>query len=270
MARSLGVARWDLLRPLDMLSSVWSTATALPPVSSGAAVAYHTLFTTLRRLVVGRTLTAHVDSGALSLTVTELDSGLDLRRLAVGQLNDVRVGVTDICWEGRRFERADVVLHNVHLRPGVPPMLVAAPVTVTAAVSTHAFDEVFGAAVPRWSGHVDDDGVARLRWARRPTLGSVEVDVTLDGATLWLRPRALWTGRRRWQLPGWVPARPVTLPELAGGLTLTSLEFGPGSVHLTGSLPQWRVEVPRTRIEDILTQLSVVGRPLNLTRRPRR
>ena len=37
MARSLGLARWDLLRPLDMLSSVWSSAAALPPVSSGAS-----------------------------------------------------------------------------------------------------------------------------------------------------------------------------------------------------------------------------------------
>lgn len=270
MARSLGVARWDLLRPLDMLFSVWSTATALPPVSSGAAVAYHTVFTTVRRLVVGRTLTARLDKGAITVTVTEFDSRLDLRRLAVGQLNDVRVGLTDIFWEGRRFERADVVLRNVHLRPGVPPTLVAAPVEVTVKVSTHALDEVLGAALRRLSGHVDDDGVARLRWARRPALGSVEVDVTLDGCTLWLRPRAVRIGRRRWRLPGWIPPRAVPLPELAGGLTLTSLEFGPGALQLTGSLPQWCAEVPRARVEDVLTQLSAVGRPLNLTRRPRR
>ena len=69
MARSLGLARWDLLRPLDMLSSVWSSAAALPPVSSGAAVAYRTLFMTLRRLVVGRTLTINADAGDITLTV---------------------------------------------------------------------------------------------------------------------------------------------------------------------------------------------------------
>ncbi len=47
--------RWDPFRPLDMLAGLWSTA-AVAPVNSGAAVAYRTLFVTLRRLVVGRTL----------------------------------------------------------------------------------------------------------------------------------------------------------------------------------------------------------------------
>jgi hypothetical protein len=270
MARSLGLARWDLLRPLDMLSALWSSAAALPPVSSGAAVAYRTLFMTVRRLVVGRTLTVRLDSGDITLTVTEFDSRLDVRRLAVGQLNDVRLTATDINWERNVFERASLVLHNVHLRPGAPPMLVAAPVDVTLDVSTGVLDDLLRYAVPRLSGHVDDDGVARLRWARRPRLGSVEVVSRLDGSTLWLYPRVLALGRRRWTLPARTPAYPVRLPELAGGLTLTGLSFGPGALHLTGHLPEWRAEVPRTRVEDILTQLSAVGRPLNLSRLGRR
>ena len=62
----------------------------------------------------------------------------------------------------------------------------------------------------------------------------------------------------------------MRLPELASGLTLTSLSFGPGALRLTGSLPEWRAEVPTGRIEDVLTQLSAVGLPVNLTGRPRR
>ncbi|TGD88141.1 hypothetical protein BayCH28_10240 [Mycolicibacterium sp. CH28] len=267
MARSLGLARWDLLRPLDRLSSVWSTAAVLAPVNSGAAAAYRTLFMTVRHLVVGRTLTVRLDSEDITLTVTEFDSRLDIRRLALGQLNDVRVAATNIRWEARHFERASVVLHNVRLRPGV---LVAAPVDVGLEVSTHAVDQVLRVALPRLSGHVGDDGVARLRWARHPELGSVEIEVNLDGSTLWLHPRAVWAGRRRWRLPTRLPAYPVRLPELASGLTLTSLTFGPGALHLTGSLPEWRAEVPLARVEDILTQLSTIGRPLNITRRPRR
>lgn len=270
MARSLGLARWDLLRPLDMLSSVWSTAAALPPVSSGAAVAYRTLFLTVKRLVVGRSLTVRLDGGDITLTVTELDSRLDVRRLAVGQLNDVWLTAADICWNDCTFERATAVLHNVHLRPGMPPVLVAAPVDVGLEISTHALDAVFSEALPRLSGHVDDDGVARLRWARHPGLGSVEVDVNVDGATLWLRPRALRTRRRRWALPARLPAYPVRLPELASGLTLTSLSLAPGTLHLTGSVPEWCAELPRARVEDVLIQLGAVGRPLNLTARPRR
>jgi hypothetical protein len=42
------------------------------------------------------------------------------------------------------------------------------------------------------------------------------------------------------------------------------VDLAPGVVRLTGTLPQWRMEVPRARLEDVITQLSAVGRPLNL------
>lgn len=269
MARSLGLSRWDLLRPLDVLSSVWSSAAALPPVSSGAAVAYRTLFTTVRRLVVGRTLTVRLDSGDMTLTVTELNSRLDIRRLAVGQLNDVHLSATEITWGKRTFQDVRLVLRNVHVRPGVPPVLVAAPVDLTLDMSSQALGDVLGVAFPRLSGHVGDDGVARLTWARRPGAGGLEVGVEVDGTTLLLQPRALHLGRRRVRLPARMPAYPVRLPELGGGLTLTGISLGRGKVNLSGSLPEWRAEIPRTRVEDVLTQLAAVGRPLNLTRRRR-
>lgn len=265
MARSLGIGGWDLLRPLDVLSSVWTSAAALPPVSSGAAVAYRTLFMTVKRLMVGRTLAVKLDSGEMTLTVTEFDSRLDVRRLAVGQLNDVHLSAADIRWEQKSFSEARLVLHNVHLRPGAPPVLVAAPIEVTLEMPSDALDEVFRSAFPRLTGHVDTDGVARLRWARRPELVAVEVDVDVDGSMLLLRPRVVQLRGRRWRLPQRMPAYPVKLPELASGLTLTDLSFGPQTVQLSGSLPEWRTEVPRARVEDVLTQLSAVGRTVNLS-----
>ena len=50
------------------------------------------------------------------------------------------------------------------------------------------------------------------------------------------------------------------------GLVLTEISFAPGVVRLAGTLPEWRMDVPRKRLEDILNQLSVAGVPLNLTR----
>ncbi len=237
---------------LSRLSSVWSSAAALP-VSSTAAMAYRTLFMTVKRLVLGRRITVRLGGEDITLTVTEFDSRLDVRGLAVGQLNDIRLRATDIRWGKRSFEQATVVLHNVHVKPGMPPLLVAAPIEVSLAVSTHALDEVLSGAV--LSGHVDDDGVARLRWARHPGLGSMEVDVRLDGSTLWLQARALRTRRHRWRLPARLPAYPVRLPELASGLTLTSLSLAPGSLRLTGGMAQWRTEMPAARVEDVLARL---------------
>ena len=129
--------RFDPFRPIDMLTSLWSSA-AVGPVSSGAAMAYRTLFTTVRRLVVGRRLAIRLDDGMLTLTVTEFDSRLDVRGLAVGQLNDVRIVVRDIHWEDQRFTHATAVLHNVHMRPTAPPVMVAAPVDLTLEVPTAA------------------------------------------------------------------------------------------------------------------------------------
>jgi hypothetical protein len=263
MARPL--RRFDPFRPLDMLTSLWSTA-AVTPVSTGAAAAYRTLFMTVRRLVVGRRLTARLDDGDLTLTITEFGSRLDVRGLSVGQLNDVRLAARDIHWNDSRFERATAVLHNVHMKPTAPPVLVAAPVELTLEIPAPVLDELFRWAAPRLAGEVDTDGIARLRLANRPLLGNVEVDAHLDGSTLWLKPRGLVIRRSRWRLPERTPAYPVRLPQLPHGLMLTGISFAPGVVCLTGTLTEWRMDVPRKRLEDILNQLSVVGVPLNLTR----
>jgi hypothetical protein len=113
---------------------------------------------------------------------------------------------------------------------------------------------------------VGPDGIARLRLARRPLLGSLEVDAELDGTTLWLKPRALAFRESRWRLPARTPAYHVRLPELPHELILTSISFAPGVVCLSGMLPEWRMVVPRKRLEDIINQLSVVGVPLNVSR----
>lgn len=241
-------------RALDLLGALWSTATAAPV--SGAETAYRTLFTTVRRLVLRRPLRVPLESGELRLTVTDLDSQLDVRALSVGQLSDVRVVARDIHWPQGRFERATVRAHNVHVRPTVPPVLVAAPVDLTVEVPADTLDALFRWAAPRLSGHVGDDGVARLRWAGRPEAGHLEVHARLDGTTLWLQPHTIGRRGRRWTLPARTPAYPVRLPDLGHGLRITDIEFAPGSVLVSGTLPQWRMDLSRTRLEDIVDQLT--------------
>lgn len=235
--------RFDPLRPVELLSSLWS-ATAMVPVNSGAAAAYRTLFITVRRLVLGRRLTVRLDDGDLIMTVTEFDSRLDARGLAVGQLNDVTAKAENICWRASRFDSATVKAHNVHMKPGAPPVLVAAPVDVTLDLPAAALDDLFRTAAPRLTGAVGSDGVARLRWARRPRLGHVEVEVRVDGTTLWLAARRLGIGTTRWRLPARTPRYPVRLPEMAHGLQLTAITFTPGVVQVAGRLPEWRTELP--------------------------
>ena len=185
--------------------SLWSSAAALPPVSAGAAVAYRSLFATVRRLVVGRTLTIAMKSGDITLTVTEVESTLDVGRLAVGQLNDIELKATNITFGDQVFDNASLVLRNVHLRPGVPPVLVAAPVDVTLEVPTSALSDLISSALPRISGQVDDDGVARLRVHPLAAVGQRRgrdhvgrLGVVAGSA----RPAG---GGSRWQLPNRIP-----------------------------------------------------------------
>ena len=145
-------------------------------------------------------------------------------------------------------------------------MLVAAPVELSLELPADTLDDLFRLAAPRLSGEVGADGIARLRLARHPAMGHLEVDASLDGSTLWLKPRGLVLRRRRLRLPERTPAYPVHLPELPHRLQLTDISFAPDVLCLSGTLPEWRMDVPRRRLEDVINQLSVVGRPLNLTR----
>jgi hypothetical protein len=252
--------RWDdPLRALDVLGSLWSS-TGLPSVTSvsaqAVAVPYRTLFTTLQQLLVGKRVTIGMGDHDVTLTVTELDSELEPRALAVGQLGEVRVAARDIEWGQQRLQRAVAVLRNVHIRPGVPPLVVAAPVELSTALPAEIFDEMVRQAAPQLHAQLRADSTAQLHWVRRPGWGSLEVDVNVVGNTLWVRPRALLTGQRRWKLPKRTPAHPVPLPELPHGLLVTGVSLGLDSLEISGLLPEWRMELPLRHLEDVISQLS--------------
>jgi hypothetical protein len=228
-----------------------------PLVNSGAAAAYRTLFLTMRRLVLGRRFTVRLGDGDVTLTVASFDSRLDVRGLSAGQLTDVTVTAADIVWRTGRFERAAVALHNVHMRPGAPPVLVAATVDVTLDIPAAALDDLFRAAAPRVTAEIGGDGVARLRLARRPRLGHVEVAARLDDSRLWLSACRVGVGSRRWRLPARTPAYPVQLPAMAHDLQLTDVTFAPGVVRVSGRLPEVRIDLPPKLLEDIITQRRV-------------
>jgi hypothetical protein len=252
---------WDEpLRALEALSSLWSS-TGLQSVTAGAAqaavvVPYKTLFTTLQQLLIGKRVTVRMGDTDVVLTVTELDAELEPSALAVGQLGEVRVAACDIEWDQHRLQRAVAVMRNVHIRPGVPPVVVAAPAELSSTLPAEIFDDVLHLAAPQLRAQLCENGSARLRWARRPSWGSLEVDAEVVGSTLWLRPRALLRGDRRWKLPARTPARPVQLPDLPHGIIVTGVSLGSDSLQLNALLPEWRMDLPLKYLEDLISRLS--------------
>ena len=260
MSPRLSRLRWDdPFRALDMLGSLWSS-TGLPSPTAGAAQAaampYRTLFTALQQLLIDKEVKVHAGDQDVVLTVTEFDSGLEPRELAVGQFGQVRVGARDITWGQHHLQHVVAVLHNVHFRPGVPPTVVAAPAELTVTLPAKIVDDALRRAAPQLRSVPGADGTAMLHWSRRPGWGGLEVGLEMVGTTLWLRPSALVTGRRRWALPTRTPAYPVPLPDLPHGLLVTDVRLGSDALEVSGLLPQWRMELPLRNLEEIITQLS--------------
>ena len=252
--------RWDdPFRALDALGSLWSS-TGLPSVAAGAAQAaalpYRTLFMALQQSLIGKQVKVRAGDHDVVLTVTEFDSALEPRELAVGQLGQVRVGARDITWDQHHLHRAVAVLHNVHFRPGVPPVVVAAPAELTVTLPATIVDDALRRAAPQLRTVLGAGGTALLHWARRPGLGGLEVGVDVVGTTLWVRPSAVVTKQRRWTLPARTPAFPVPLPDLPHGLLVTGVSLGSDSLEVAGVLPQWRMELPLRNLEEIVGQLS--------------
>jgi len=271
MANSAPFPSWDSFPNWDAVSSFWAS-TAGGALTSGPAGAYKSLFDTVRKQVVGRRMTVKLKSGEMTLTVTAIDADLDMRSLSVGPLNTVSISASDIVWDGWQFDNATVVLHNTHIKPTNTPVLVAAPLDLTIEMSATALDKIIdrasslpGRAAPKLLGRIDAGGVAQIRWARRPDIGYLEVDATIDGSTLFVKPRMVSLRRARWHLPNRLPAYRIQLPKLQRELAPTSISFSPETLQLTGRMPEWRVAVPRRRIEEAVNQLNQVGKALNLS-----
>ena len=256
---------WDPFRSRERLTSLWSSA-AVPTVTTGAAIAYRTLFQTLRRLVVGRTLTVRSNGDDLTATVTEFDFRIEIRGLAIGQLGDALLVAENVTWREYRFVEAMAVLNNVHFLPGATSLMMAAPVELSLKLPAEVLEELVEHASPQLIAHIDDDGVVRMRWARRPGWGHLEVDIRIVGTALWLQPRALVIGGRRMGLPARLPIYPIELPDLPNGLLITKVDVRPSCVLIYGLLPEWQMDLPLSRLEDIVTQLSGRTGILNLAR----
>ncbi len=201
-----------------------------------------------RAWLTGKQRTFRFSGRDLTLTVDDISiQGVDLARM-VGQYGLVGVTARDVRWGGLELERMEVQARNVHLRPGVPPTLVAAPVLVEGFVSAAAASRRLAATSGLLELVLLDDvpqiGLVGAPWVR------LEVQPGAEGRSVLARPRALRVGE--WRLPLPSPAFSLAVPDLPDGLLLTSVEPAPGGFVVRGTLGEWRRSLSRDDVERLL------------------
>ncbi|QJY48944.1 hypothetical protein [Pseudonocardia broussonetiae] len=232
-------------------STLLRAGAALTPVG-----ALEALLRAAGRRLVGTRVTVPGSGGELSLRFDSLSLGPDPVGLALGQLDDLRLVASDVRWRDLRCHRLVLVCRNVHVRPFPAPVAVAAPVTLEVAVDIAVLAGMLTAARRDWLLEPAGPGLARLRWARRPSWGHVTVTAEVSGTALLVRPRELVVGPRRVRLPSWCPGRRIALPALPRGLRLREVVVDGEEVVLHLAADEWREQVPTGRLEGLLRRLT--------------
>ena len=202
-----------------------------------------------RAFLVGRKRTISFGGDELTMTLTDIAvQGSDVARL-VGQYGQVRFTAQDVRWGDQEFERLEVQVRNVHLRPGARPLLVVAPVLVEAFVTVAAASRFLASVSSRLeltvSGGIPQVGVIGAPWLR------LEVETGAGGESLRIQPRALRLFEQRLAL--WSPAFHLPVPSLPSGIVLTSVEAAPGGFKVRGVLSEWQRSVAREDLDRLLT-----------------
>lgn len=205
----------------------------------------------------GQTVTMELDDLAVSTGVG----------LAFGQFDDVRVELKDLEWQQRTVSRLTLIGHNVHLRPGLNPTIVASPITFDATLDV----EDLASWVPdiirrRLHVEIGEDAVARVHLREREHLGALEMDVRIEGPFLVLDPTSLVAGTRRWSGLRRLPAfrLPLVLP---GGVHVNDISLASGLVHVSGHVQEWSESLAVSEVQRLARNLTPDLDPVVFPRR---
>jgi len=217
------------LRSLEDLST-WGSRTALDA-----------LVETAKSGLVGRRVVVGKGGSRVVFTLSSLDARLDPVASAAGQAEDVRLAAVDVEWRGHRFTDVEAVLGNVHTRLGSRPSLVSAPIDLSLSATGEHVTTLLGGWTSKLVLTTAEQGRMRVRLARHPAWGWVEVQASVVGGALEIRPIGLGRSRRLWQFKRRRPTirRTVPLPVKA---RLVGLDVESNRVTVRVRIDEWRAE----------------------------
>jgi hypothetical protein len=249
------------------LESLFAAGKALLPglANSPAAVLQMALRAAGDR-VIGRRVTMRVGDAEVAMTPVELETELDTVGLAMGHVPHIRIVVQDVTWPSAPLTRLAIVCGKVQFQSLPVPSVVAGSVDLEITVSADVVREKVAELEPNLIIDIGQDSVVRVRWAKHPRWGHLEVEPTLDHSTgLILAPQVLQVAGMRFSAVRRMQPTVVEVPDLPRGLRLTAVEPGPGELVLRGEAERWRENIPLT---DLLSWLATAAATLKLPRFP--
>lgn len=240
----------------------------LPGLANSPAAVLQLAVRAAGERVTGRRLTMRVGEHEVQLTPVEIDTELDTVGLALGQVPHVRIVAEDVTWPDAPLTRLAIVCDDLRFQSLPVPSVVAGSVHVEVTVSAEVVRAKVAELQPKLIMDIGPDSVVRVRWARRPTWGHLEVEPVLDPTHgLILAPQVLQVAGLRFGAVRRMQPTVVEIPDLPGGLRLTAVEPGPAEVVLRGEAERWQENVPVT---DLLAWLATATATLTLPRFPGR
>jgi len=154
--------------------------------------------------------------------------------------------LSDLHWDGRRFETVTAVAHGVRLIPGVPTKVRVAGIDLTGTLTIAELANSIDALDLDWRVRVREDGRLLARHRTRRLTALVEGRITDDRLTMTVE-RAWWCGIR-------LPRRMTFDPP---GVPLSDLPAGLRIAHALreGDLVRFRVELGETTASFDLAQI---------------
>ena len=241
-------------------SSAAAASLGLPQPRTLPGDPFGMLVDAARTWLTGKKRTFRFPEGDLTLILEDISlEGSDLARI-IGQYGDTCILARDVEWDGYQFDRMEITVKNVHLRPGTRPVLVAAPVLCEGFMPAAAASRWLATISPQLELVLHDGvpqvGVIGAPWAR------LEVEAGAEGRSVHVRARALRLGDLRLSL--WSPTFSMSLPELPGGVMLTSVEPVAGGFVMRGMLSEWQRSLSREGVERLLAAMRSENDRLDL------
>ncbi|WP_116042583.1 hypothetical protein [Amycolatopsis palatopharyngis] len=241
--------------------------TLLPSMPTSPSGVLQTAIRTVGDRLVGNRLTVRAADTDLRMTLVELDCRISSVGIGQADVGDLRLVVEDVeSTEGGHIpvRRAVIVCRDLRVRSIPVPTLATQAIELTITVGGDVVRDLVTQARPDVLADVGADRILRLRSARRPGWGHLQVEPYIDGSRILLRPVAAQVSRVRVPLPTRVRPIPVDVPDLPRGLRLTGIETGPGNLVLRGVTDHWRDRLASIPLSSLLGALTSAATTLTV------